>query len=194
MKVTTLRRDSHRRSIRSAGRPKRRGQALVEFALLLPVLALIILSIIQVSFVFAAQVGITNAVREAARLGAITTPTTTAGQASGNGQGVYDELRDSFLPRNVFAYNSADLVTTGTPDTHVCYVSFTDTAGKTAVRVTVEAHYSHRLFIPIIAQILDGMDGATDGGLRVGSTEEMRVENDELPAAYGGLAQTCYTG
>jgi Flp pilus assembly protein TadG len=158
-----------------------------------PVLALILLSIIQVAFVFAAQVGITNAVREAARLGAITTPTTTAIQAGAHANGVYSELKDTFLPNNVFAYNPANLVETGSPDTTVCYVSYTDTANKTAVEVTVEAQYSHRLFIPIIAQVLDGLDGSTDGGLRVGASEKMRVENDELPAAYGGLAQTCNT-
>jgi Flp pilus assembly protein TadG len=177
---------------RTSLRNRHRGQALVEFALLVPVLALILLSIIQVAFVFAAQVGITNAVREAARLGAVTTPTTTASQATTNATGVYNQMKGTFLPRNVFAFNAANLVEAGSPDTHVCYVSFTDTANKPAVQVTVEAQYSHRLFIPIISQILDGLDGATDGGFRVGATEQMRVENDELPPSYGGLAQTCY--
>jgi Flp pilus assembly protein TadG len=172
--------------------PGRRGQALVEFALIVPILTLILLTIVQFAFVFSAQVGITNAIREAARLAAVTTPTTTVAQATANGQGVYDDLEDELLPNNVFAYNAANLVETGSPDTRVCYVSFTDTAGKPAVKVTVEGQYSHRLFIPIVAQLLDGIDGAIDGGLRVGATEEMRVENDELPASYSGMVQTCY--
>jgi len=49
----------------------------VEFALVLPILALLLLAIIQFSFIFAAQIGVTNAVREAARIAAVTTPTTT---------------------------------------------------------------------------------------------------------------------
>ena len=179
-------------SLHSLRAPRGRGQALVEFALLVPILTMILLTIVQFAFVFSAQLGITNAVREAARLGAVTTPTTTVAQATANGQGVYNGLEDEFLPNNVFAYNAANLVESGSPDTRVCYVSYTDTAGKTAVKVTVQGQYSHRLFIPIVAQILDGLDGATDGGLRVGATEEMRVENDELPASYSGMAQTCY--
>ncbi len=164
----------------------------------MPILALILLSIIQLSFIFAAQIGITNAVREAARLAAVTTPTTTTAQARGigsNGQGVYDALTNTttgFLKRNVFAYSSANLVTSvGTPTTQVCYQSFTDSAGKFAVKVKVEAEYRHPLFIPLIGAIIDGFDGVSDGSLRIGATEELRVENDELLSTYAGLGLTC---
>jgi Flp pilus assembly protein TadG len=183
-----------RSSIR-ATRDRSTGQALAEFALLVPVLILILLAIIQLAFIFAAQVGITNSVREAARLAAVTSPTSTAGQASSNGQGVYDALTNTtngFLKRNVFSYAAANLVTTGSPDTSVCYQSFTDSAGKSAIEVSVEANYRHPLFIPIVGAIVDGIDGSSDGALRVGATEEMRVENEELPPSFGGLALTCY--
>lgn len=169
---------------------RRRGQALAEFALILPVLALILLSTIQLAFIFGAQVGITNAVREAARLAAVTTPTTTGAQASTNGTGVYASLTNGttgFLRRNVFAYSTAGLVVTGSPETRVCYQSFTDSAGKPAVQVKVEAYYRHPLFVPLVGAILDGLDGTSGDGLRVGASEEMRVENDELPSTYAGL-------
>jgi Flp pilus assembly protein TadG len=175
-----------------------RGQALPEFALILPVLALILLSIIQLAFIFAAQIGITNAVREAARLAAVTTPTTTAAQASGvgsNGSGVYQALTNTttgFLTRNVFVYSSGNLVTAGSPITEVCYSTFQDTSGKWAVKVKVEAYYRHPLFIPLIGAILDGLDGTSGDGFRVGATEEMRVENDEL-TANPGLGPICAT-
>jgi Flp pilus assembly protein TadG len=178
---------------------RRRGQALPEFALILPVLMLIFLSIVQIVFIFAAQIGITNAVREAARLAAVTTPTTTAAQAFGvgsNGSGVYSALTNGttgFLKRNVFAYSTGALVTSGSPITEVCYTSFIDSAGKPAVKVRVEAYYRHPLFIPLIGAILDGFDGASDGGLRIGAAEEMRVENDELLSTYPGLAAPCTT-
>jgi Flp pilus assembly protein TadG len=175
-----------------AGAPthRRRGQALPEFALILPVLALILLSIIQMGFIFAAQVGITNAVREAARLAAVTSPTTTVSEASTNGPGVYSALTNTttgFLKRNVFAYSPGNLVVSGSPETKVCYRSFTDAANKPAVDVKVEAYYRHPLFIPLIGALLDGLDGTPNDGLRVGATEEMRVENDELVASYPGL-------
>lgn len=162
-----------------------------EFALVLPVLALIFLSILQVAFILAAQIGITNAVREAARLAASTTPTSTAPQATTNGNGVYAALTNTstgFLKRNVMAYGSGNLVTSGSPLTEVCYSTFTDAAGKFAVKVKVEAYYKHPLFIPIVGAILDGIDGSSDGGLRVGASEEMRVENEEF-ALNPGVSQ-----
>jgi Flp pilus assembly protein TadG len=169
--------------------------------LILPVLLLILLSIVQIVFILAAQVGITNAVREAARLAAVTTPTTTGTQAAGvgsNGSGVYQALTKTaspggFLKRNVFAYSSSSLVTSGSPITEVCYQSFTDSAGKPAVKVKVEAYYRHPLFIPLIGAILDGLDGTSDNAFRVGATEEMRVENEELLSSYPGLGLTCAT-
>ena len=168
-----------------------RGQALPEFALVVPVLALIFLSILQVAFILAAQVGITNAVREAARLAATTTPTITSAQATTNGSGVYSALTNTstgYLKKNVMAYSSGALVTSGSPITEVCYSTFTDQASKSAVKVKVEAYYRHPLFIPLIGAILDAIDGTSDGGFRVGASEEMRVENEEL-LTNPGLAQ-----
>jgi Flp pilus assembly protein TadG len=173
------------------------GQALAEFALVLPILALLLLTIIQFAFIFAAQLGVTNAVREAARLGAVTTPTLTTAQATGsggNGAGVYGALTNptGFLKENVFAYDPASLVTTGAGDTQVCYRHATDTAGKDIIVVQVEASYVHALFIPLLSGILTGLDGdSSDGGMRIGSSEEMRVENDEIVPPYtGGLTAT----
>jgi Flp pilus assembly protein TadG len=169
-------------------RTRRHGQALPEFALILPILALIFLSILQVAFILAAQIGITNAVREAARLAATTTPTSTGLQATTNGNGVLAALKDptnGFLKKNVMAYSSANLVTSGSPMTEVCYTSTTDPATKDIVVVTVEAYYRHPLFIPIVGAILDGIDGTPNDGFRVGSSEQMRVENDELLGPAG---------
>jgi Flp pilus assembly protein TadG len=160
--------------------------------LILPVLLLILLSIVQIVFILAAQVGITNAVREAARLAAVTTPTTTAGQAGINGAGVMSALTDGttgYLKRNVFAYSNANL-STGAGETQVCYESFTDAASKPAVKVKVLATYRHSLFIPLIGAILDGIDGTSGDGFRVSASEEMRVENDELTSPFS-LSTTC---
>jgi Flp pilus assembly protein TadG len=160
--------------------------------LILPVLALLFLSILQIAFILAAQIGITNAVREAARLAATTTPTFTSTQASTNGSGVLSTLTNSstgLLKKNVMAYASGNLVTSGSPKTEVCYSTFSDAAGKFAVKVKVEAYYRHPLFIPIVGAILDNIDGVSDGGFQVGASEEMRVENDEL--ATNPLLSAC---
>ncbi len=173
---------------RTRSRHLARGQALAEFALILPILALLLLSIIQFAFIFAAQLGVTNAVREAARLAAITTPTVTTTEAGSNGSGVHGALTNSttgFLKKNVFAYDPAGLVSSLTT---VCYRQTTDTAGKRIILVRVDAAYVHRLFIPLLDGLLNGLDGdATDGGLRVRASEEMRVENDEIVGSPPGL-------
>jgi len=186
--------DHRSTSIRRVG-----GQALVEFALILPVLAVLLLSVIQFAFILAAQVGITNAVREAGRLAATTTPTTTTAAATGNGLGVYDALANpssGFLKKNVFAYSASGLVTSGPGDTMVCYTTATDASGNLIVVVRVDASYVHPVFVPLLGPILIGIDGNSgDGGLRVGASQEMRVENDQIVLPYGGgltATPTCY--
>lgn len=156
----------------------------MEFALVLPILALLLLAIIQFSFILAAQIGVTNAVREAARIGAVTTPTTTNSQATTTAFNIYTRLTNTtngLLAKNVFAFNVANIVTSGPVDTQVCYRKDPGSAsGEYTVFVKVEAGYRHPLFIPLLGGLLDGIDGVPDDGLRIGAAEEMRVENDTL--------------
>ena len=168
------------------------GQALAEFALVLPVVALLLLGTIQFASILAAQIGVTNAVREGARLAAVTTPTSTATQANSNALAIYNVLTgaNGLLARNVFAFNSANVVVTGTPDTSVCYVGFTDTTAAPGVKVKVEVVYRHPIFVPLLDGLLDGIDGTPDGGLRIGAAEELRVENDVLTSTT--VTTNCY--
>ena len=104
-----------------------------------------LLGIIQFSFIFAAQIGVTNAVREGQRIAAVT-PVTQA-EAPTLASNIYARLTDStngLLKRNVFAFNSANI--SGTPDTRVCYRDEAATvAGEFTVFVKVEAGYKHPL-------------------------------------------------
>jgi len=158
----------------------------VEFAIILPILAILLLGIIQFAFIFAAQIGVTNAVREAARIAAIT-PTVTDADATTRALDIYTRLTnptDGLLKQNVFAFNSSNIVTSGVADTEVCYRDEpAAAAGQFTVFVKVEAGYRHPLFIPFLSGLLDGIDGVSDGGLRIGASEEMRVENEQLPAS-----------
>ena len=162
-------------------RARPRGQALVEFAIVLPILALLLLGIIQFAFIFAAQIGVTNSVREAARIAAIS-PTTTNAQAMSGAQNVYLRLTNTtngLLKQNVFAFSVANIV--ASPGTRVCYSTAPAAAvGEFTVFVKVEATYRHPIFIPLLGALLDGIDGVSDGGLRIGTAEKMRVENQTL--------------
>ena len=172
------------RSCARPGRSKPRGQSLVEFALVVPILAVLLMSILQIGLLFFAQVGLTNAAREAAR-NASSIPVTTAAGALAAADTYYGRLTDSstgFLKRNVGFYSPAALVKTGSPRTQVCYYKFTDATASISIMARVRVEYSHPLFIPLISQILDGFDGANDGGYRLGASEEIRVGNLNLTA------------
>lgn len=165
---------------------RRRGQAFVELALILPILALLLLAIVQFAFILAAQIGVANAVREAARVAAVS-PTTTDAQAATRAQDVYTRLTNGtngLLKQNVFAFNAANIVTSGVADTQVCYRETpAAAAGEFAVFVKVEAGYRHPSIVPLLGAIIDGIDGVSDGGLRIATGEEMRVENAVLLAS-----------
>lgn len=167
-----------------------RGQGVAEFAIVLPVLALILLSIFQIAFVIGAQIGLTNATREAARIASVTATWTAAG-ATSNGDAVLNQLRTTLMPTNVMNFSAAQLVpgdcTGSGSGTRITYTATTDVGGDNAVFVRVDVVYRHPMFIPIIGGILDGIDGTPNDGFRVGGSEELRVDNaaiDVLPPDF----------
>src|SRR5207237_7287318 len=68
-----------------------RGQALVEFAFVAPVLVLLLASLVQFGLIFERQIGINNAAREAARRGAALA--TTSANAATNSTWTLNELQ-----------------------------------------------------------------------------------------------------
>ena len=158
------------------------GQALAEFAIALPVLAMLFLGILQFAFIFVAQLGLTNAAREAARYASIT-PTSSSTEATSHADAVVLRLQNTILPNNVSAYQPSRL---GSP-TQVCYSVFTDASSVPAVQVKVDVTYNHPLFIPLIGSIIDAIDGTSDGAFSVGATEALRVDNPPLDASPAGF-------
>ena len=162
-----------------------RGQGLVELVLVLPVLAIIFMSILQFGVLFSTQLGITNAVREAVR-NASAIPVATLANAGTAAQSVYTRLTDpstGLLERNGSSYSTGALVTAGSPTTQVCYYSYTDATGGNSIMARVQVVYDHPLFIPLISGILDGFDGITNPAnpaFRLVTSEEIRVANGPL--------------
>jgi Flp pilus assembly protein TadG len=146
------------------------GQALVELALVAPILILIVASIVQLAIIFERQIGIENAVREAARRGATqATPDSTT--AAANATWTLAQL-------NVLLGNSQTHDAGQDQGLQACYVTpaTPDVSGNMQVFVTVHAGYLHPVFLPLISNILDGIDGSSDGGLRVDTSSTFRVE------------------
>jgi Flp pilus assembly protein TadG len=188
-----IRRNHSGRGTRQAPRLEG-GQGLVEFALVLPVLALFLLGILQFGVLFSTQVGITNAVREAVR-NASAIPVATAADAQAAANSVYARLTGSngLLVRNGSSYSTAALEITASPRTRVCYYSYSDATGNASIMASVAVVYKHPLFIPIISSILDGFDGSNDQAYRLAVGEEIRVSNGVLASTdIGGVgSQTC---
>lgn len=165
------------------------GQGLAEFALVLPVLALILVGILQFAFIFGTQIGLTNAAREAARYASVVR-TDTLALANEHGPLVRTKLLGAILPTNVQSYSAANL---NNGQTRICYQTFIDTSGATAVRVRVDVAYGHPLFVPLIAGLLTNGSGV----LTVTASEQLPVDNPPIdPANSDPISSTdpgnCY--
>lgn len=179
-----LRRPHTRRASRSVPTlrmPNRitHGQALVEMALILPLLLLIVTGIIQFGVLLSGQVALVNGVRDAARYGSVLqTGSNAAVGPNTTAVSSYLTSTSKGLPVRIPGYEASRLVSSS-----VSYCSYPNpnSAPTTySVKLTVSATYNHALFVPIISQILDPLDGSTDGGFRLGSSEQFRVENPPL--------------
>lgn len=164
---------------------ERRGQALVEFALVAPLLLLILLAIVQLGFLFGAQIGLINAVREAARYGSLS-PTTTSSTAATNAAAIESYLRTTLLPRSVPTYRAASV-----DQIAISYCSYPNPGGGSySVRLTVSVTYAHPLFVPLVAAILDPFDDRP-GAFVLSTAERFRVENPPLNASDVSTLSPC---
>lgn len=165
------------------------GQALVEFALILTPFLLILFSIIQLGLLLSTQLGLSNAARETARY-ASTMLTTSASQASSNGALALTDMRTRKLPQYVVGFTLSNLNTAVmTPPSNVTYCRYANAGTPTtySIRVVARAEYRQVLLLPLVSFVLDPFDGSTDGKLRLGAREEMRVEGLPLEGVPAGI-------
>ena len=163
-----------------AGRHAQRGQALPEFALLAPLLFLMLFAVIQLGFTLSGQIGLTNAAREAARYAA-TVPNTTT-------NAVFTELTTRQMPKAIPGFRNDPAAYAGSSVAYCAAPNPNNTASfpSYSIRVRVNAVYRHPMLIPFVGQLIDAFDGADDNALTARVTEEMRVENPRL-TSDGGL-------
>jgi len=151
--------------IRARRKNGEKGQALVEFTLLVPIFLLLLFAIVDFGMGFYSWITITNAAREGARLGAVHAPLNVAsspcfGKASLK-VCIEDRVRDA-----------SDLSNEATKMT-VTISGEQDPPGESVV---VEVDYEYDLLTPL-AGLVQFMSGNAIGpSLNMSSTADMRLE------------------
>lgn len=175
--------------VHRARRDDPRGQALVEFAIIAPLLFLLLFGTIQFGFLLAGQVGMTNAAREAARYATTYQVTSYATRQTT----VRNDLVGAILPRSIIGYRASNLVGGATTVRYCAYPNGNSTGSvpSYSIRVEVAVQYRHPIFFPIISNIVDLIDGVRDDALTATVSEAMRMETLRLTAPFPAGVSSC---
>ena len=157
-------------------RHRSRGQSLAEFAIVVPVLFLLLFGTIQFGLIFGANNGLINSVREAARFGSV-----CIGPIASCGASTQTYLTAQKIPGSVIAYK-------GTPVAKIEYQAYRDSSTPVMwnTRIRVSACVTSIVFFPLIGNVL-GLADASAFPLK--SVETFRVEGQPSATAPGGIAQ-----
>ena len=132
------------------------------------------MAIFQFAYVLQTQMGLTNAVREAARRAAATTnPTVSWVQAELCGADLV-ACDDGLLSENVQGFQGTRLA--AAPTIKFCTY---DVAGTPNYGINVAVNYLHPVFFGPIAFATDAIDGSVDGDWQLGADAQMRLERGE---------------
>jgi len=169
-------------SRRDKGEPRRtrRGQALAEFAIVAPIFFLLVFSVVQIGLIFAAQNGLVDGVRNAARRAAT--------------YRINDQSFDPTVWGSICGTIATELdrqlsnsrtgiigFTTANRTRSVSYEWQQNPAGTDYFLVaSVQATYKNQLYVPLVSFFLDATDGTLDNKIQLTASERMRVENPAL--------------
>jgi Flp pilus assembly protein TadG len=149
-------------------RHNQKGAAIVEFAIILPLLLLLIFGMIEFSLLMYNKAMITNASREGARRGIVyrVDPTTFN----------YSPLNDTQIRTEVTNYLSNYLITfSPTAMTHTTNITRAVEASGNTLNVQVDYPYQFLVF-PAIAALASPGGTAMPGTLTLTSATKMRME------------------
>jgi hypothetical protein len=174
----------------------------LELALVTPILVVLLLAIFQFGFVLQTQMGLTNAVREAARRIAATEPNAGSDWTDGGAMERWVQAQlcgDSTPPcdggllvENVQAFDGARL-DVDPPEVAFCHYAVTvaDGSSVTQYRVLVDLTYAHPVFFGPMAYATDLVDSnAGNGAWDLSVSAQMRLENLDA-AVTGAPAGAC---
>jgi Flp pilus assembly protein TadG len=128
---------------------------MVEFALVLIPMMVLLLGAIQFGVIWAAQVGVTNAVRDAARAASGVQPKVDAGGVvNSTSEGTYATFVNTNVLTPGLLKNVPFFAASSVTGQTICYQTFTDAASASALRATATVTYAHAIFIPLLSTIL----------------------------------------
>lgn len=174
--------------------PRRRcdkGQALAEFALVAPILFLLLFGVLQLGLLFGGQNALVDGTRNAARRAA-TYRVNDASLADGSIlAAVCTSIRteeNAQLARMLPAFSATRLQP---PSGHllISYVWESNPGPAPSganpanyfLYVRIQVAYAHPLYVPLVGIFFDALDGHSDNSFTLTASEEMRVENPSLP-------------
>jgi Flp pilus assembly protein TadG len=136
------------------GRGRNRGQSVVEFALVLVPLMLLLVGAIQFGMIWATQVGVTNAVRDAARAASGVQPkSNSAGDVTQASEQSYAGSINTTVLTPALA-GKVPFFSPAAPQKQVCYSTFTDAAGNPGLQATVTVIYAHPIIVPLLTAVM----------------------------------------
>jgi Flp pilus assembly protein TadG len=178
---------SLRRKLRP-GRRGARGQSLAEFALVAPIFFLLVFAVIQLGLIMAAQNGLVDGVRSAARRAATYRineqsfdPTVWSSICS-----TIDTELSTRLQTRVIAYSGSRLTRSITYEWQQ-----NPESGEYFLVADITASYHNPLYVPLVSAFLDRSDGTVDDQMTLTASEQMRVENPALDTPTSLSAQSC---
>jgi Flp pilus assembly protein TadG len=168
---------------RRVDRHAERGQALVEFALIAPLLFLLLFGVIQVGFLMAAQNGLVNGVRDTTRRAAtyrINQDSFDTSTFAAICTAVKANL-NTHLSAEIPAFSASRLTQTITYD----WVQNPDRTWF--LYAHVQATYLNPMYIPLVTAFFPG---AVGNSVPLSASEEMRIENPSLTPSAEAI-KTC---
>ena len=166
---------------------KPRGQALTEFALVAPIFFLLVFAVIQLGILFGGQNGLVAAARELTRYAAPYHVTDLLGATNVCADTRLTNQLTSALKLNIPGYVAAQTQTRS-----ITYSSIQNPNGTYYVQLQLNLAYRFPLYVPLVSNILDGIDGANDNAFKLTATEGMRIENEDLgPTGFTAFTKTC---
>lgn len=164
------------------------GQALAEFAMVAPILFLLLFGVIQIGLVMADQNGLVNGVRDAARRAATYrvnadsfSLTVFSSICSAVDTTLVDHLK-SEIPGFEPALLSSSIEWQWEQD---------PVAGQYFLVAQVTASYKNPLYVPLISFFFDARDGVIDNKIQLDASEQMRVENPPLDLPASTSPESC---